>query len=31
MNNREIMPRVDFRYALEKMDGEKKNILMGKD
>jgi 3-methyladenine DNA glycosylase AlkD len=28
--NREIMPRVAFRYALEKMDSEKKNILMGK-
>jgi 3-methyladenine DNA glycosylase AlkD len=31
MKNREIMPRVAFRYALEKMDGEKKNMLMRKD
>jgi 3-methyladenine DNA glycosylase AlkD len=31
MKNKRIMPRVAFRYAVEKMDGEKKNILMGKD
>ena len=27
--NRQIMPRVAFRYALEKMDEEKKRFLMG--
>ena len=28
VNNREIMPRVSFRYAMEKMDREKKEKLM---
>lgn len=29
LNNREIMPRISFRYALEKMDNIKKEQLMG--
>lgn len=30
MKNREVMPRTAFRYALEKLEDSKKNILMGR-
>ena len=28
LNNREIMPRVSYRYEMEKLDKNKKEILM---